>query len=80
MVLVFTTWLAQALHAREREISLLRERFTRNEGIIALATHAASVAHELNTPLATMTLLADDVAEQCQQLELCEDLKRYASY
>ncbi len=75
MVLVFTTWLAQALHAREREISLLRERFTRNEGIIALATHAASVAHELNTPLATMTLLADDVAEQCQQLELCEDLE-----
>jgi len=36
----------------------------RNEGIVPLATHAASVAHELNTPLATMTLLADDIAEQ----------------
>ncbi|HHW4678871.1 MAG TPA: ATP-binding protein [Xylella sp.] len=74
MVMVFTTRLALALGAREREISRLRERFTRNEGIVALATHAASVAHELNTPLATMMLLADDVAEQCQHLELREDL------
>lgn len=74
VVLVFSTKLAFALREREREISTLRERFARNEGIVALATHAASVAHELNTPLATMTLLVDDVAEQCEQPELREDL------
>lgn len=75
VVLVFSTRLAFALREREREISTLRERFARNEGIVALATHAASVAHELNTPLATMTLLVDDAAEQCEQPELREDLE-----
>ena len=74
VVLVFSTRLALAMREREREISTLRERFARNEGIVALATHAASVAHELNTPLATMTLLVDDIAEQCEQPELREDL------
>jgi len=75
VVLVFSTRLAFSLREREREISTLRERFARNEGIVALATHAASVAHELNTPLATMTLLVDDVADQCEQPELREDLE-----
>ena len=75
VVLLFSTRLAAALRERENQLALLRERFVRNEGIVALATHAASVAHELNTPLATMTLLADDIAEQCaHEPELHEDL------
>ncbi|WP_019937748.1 ATP-binding protein [Bordetella sp. FB-8] len=64
IVCSFLTRLAAGLRSRERELAALRERFTRNEGIVALATHAASMAHELNTPLATMTLLADEIAEQ----------------
>lgn len=75
VVLAFSTRLAMALRRREHELSLLRERFARNEGIVALATHAASVAHELNTPLATMTLLADDIAEQEANPEVREDLE-----
>lgn len=74
VVLAFSTRLAIALRQREHELSLLRERFARNEGIVALATHAASVAHELNTPLATMTLLADDIAEQNESIEVREDV------
>lgn len=57
----FLIRLAAARDRRERELASLRERFVRNEGILALATHAASVAHELNTPLGTMTLLLDDL-------------------
>ncbi|MET0130003.1 MAG: sensor histidine kinase, partial [Stenotrophomonas chelatiphaga] len=75
VVLAFSTRLAIALRQREHELSLLRERFARNEGIVALATHAASVAHELNTPLATMTLLADDIAEQNQSTDVREDVE-----
>lgn len=74
VVLTFCTRLAVALRRREHELSLLRERFARNEGIVALATHAASVAHELNTPLATMTLLADDLAEGSDDAQVREDL------
>lgn len=61
VVLYFSTRLVSLLRQRERELADLRERFVRNEGIVALATHAASVAHELNTPLGTLTLLADDL-------------------
>lgn len=64
VVTSFVTWLAHALRRRDRELAHLREQFTRNEGILALATHAASVAHELNTPLATLTLLLEQQHEQ----------------
>lgn len=74
VVLVFTTRLAADLRARERELARLRERFTRNEGIVALATHAAAMAHELNTPLATMTLLADEIAAEVKEPELKQDV------
>jgi len=56
----FLARLATALRDREAEVARMREQYARNEGIVALATHAASVAHELNTPLATMTLLVED--------------------
>lgn len=63
VVLVFLVRMAALWRTRERELALLRERFARNEGILALATHAASVAHELNTPLATLTLMVDELAQ-----------------
>ncbi|MBO9664345.1 ATP-binding protein [Dokdonella sp.] len=64
VVVFFLTRLAQALRERERELARLREQFARNEGILALATHAAAVAHELNTPLATLTLMLEDRLDQ----------------
>ncbi|WP_124079170.1 ATP-binding protein [Pigmentiphaga humi] len=73
VILIFSTRLAADLRHRERELADLSERFARNEGIVALATHAASMAHELNTPLATMTLLADEIAEQADTDDLKAD-------
>ena len=61
VVLAFSTRALAAQRRSESEIAQLRERFTRNEGIRALATHAASVAHELNTPLGSLTLMVDDL-------------------
>jgi two-component system sensor histidine kinase RegB len=74
VMLVFFARLAAARRARERELASLRERFVRNEGILALATHAASVAHELNTPLGTLTLLVDDMVEQAPPGQQREEL------
>ncbi|MBL0163042.1 MAG: HAMP domain-containing histidine kinase [Xanthomonadales bacterium] len=73
VLLIFFARMSELLRRREHELSLLRERFTRNEGIVALATHAASVAHELNTPLATMTLMLDDLIEDASGSDLRED-------
>ncbi len=73
VLLIFFSRMSELLRRHERELSLLRERFTRNEGIVALATHAASVAHELNTPLATMTLMLDDLIEDDTGSDLRDD-------
>lgn len=64
VVLVFFARMASAWRQREQEVARLRESFARNEGIIALATHAASVAHEMNTPLGTLMLMVEDLASE----------------
>lgn len=72
VLLIFFTRMAAVNRARDLEMASLREQFARNEGILALATHAASVAHELNTPLATLTLMVEELEQSGgtpQQLE-----------
>lgn len=76
VVLVFLVRMAGLWRSRERELASLRERFARNEGIVALATHAASVAHELNTPLGTLTLMVDELAQnKAVPREDCESMR-----
>ena len=74
------TQLAAARDAREREIARLREQAARAEGILGLATHAAAMAHALNTPLGTLTLMLDDLAEDCaDRPQLGADIERARS-
>jgi two-component system, sensor histidine kinase RegB len=73
VILFFFTRMAAAWRQSEREVARLREQFARNEGIIALATHAAAVAHELNTPLGTMTFMVDDLIREGGSPVLRED-------
>lgn len=71
------TRLAALRDAREREIARLREQSARDEGILGLATHAAAMAHTLNTPLGTLTLLLDDLSDDhAGNPTLHEDLDR----
>jgi two-component system sensor histidine kinase RegB len=74
VILLFLTRVASAWRRSEQQVATLREQFARHEGILVLATHAASVAHEMNTPLATMTLLVDDMDEEAQTPEQRESL------
>lgn len=70
----FVASMAQSLRERDRMLARAREEALRNERIVALGTLAAGAAHELGTPLATMTLLADDMAARyAAQPELRED-------
>ena len=89
VILFFFTRMTAAWRRSEREVAQLREQFARNEGILALATHAASVAHELNTPLGTLTFMVDDLVHEAASkperetfatmkslLEICRDRVR----
>jgi two-component system sensor histidine kinase RegB len=70
----FVASMAHSLRERDRMLALAREEALRNERIVALGTLAAGAAHELGTPLATMTVLADDMAYRyAGQPELRED-------
>ena len=58
----FIARLARALRAQQAEAELEHVRALRDEGILAIATQAASTAHELNTPLSTIRPLLGELA------------------
>lgn len=78
VILFFFSRMTAAWRRSEHEVARLREQFARHEGILALATHAASVAHELNTPLGTLTLMVEELANEAEsevQRQAFETLK-----
>ena len=60
----FIARLARALRAQQAGAELERERALRDEGILAIATQAASTAHELNTPLSTIRTLLGELSRE----------------
>jgi len=68
----FVVRMAGTMREQERTIAETREAGLRNEQIISVANIAAGTAHELRTPLATMTVLADEM--KAQNPDLSEDL------
>ena len=54
--------MANTVREQQRELNLRREQALHNEQLLAVATLAAGTAHELGTPLTTMTVLLDEMA------------------
>ncbi|MBN8482417.1 MAG: HAMP domain-containing histidine kinase [Xanthomonadales bacterium] len=72
----FIARLARALRAQQADAEHERVRALRDEGILAIATQAAGTAHELNTPLSTMsTLLAELARERADDPVLAADIE-----
>lgn len=61
-VAAFVARIARVLRERDAALAKAREQALRDERIVALGTLAAGTAHELGTPLATMAILAQDLA------------------
>ena len=64
IIATFVTRVRAALEERGREITRLRREAAESARFRALATLAAGTAHELNTPLGTIAVLAGEIAEQ----------------
>lgn len=58
----FVVRVARALEERERQIAQLQRDQERMERLASLGALAAGAAHELGTPLGTISLLADELA------------------
>ncbi|MCL2346216.1 MAG: ATP-binding protein [Desulfobulbus sp.] len=84
----FVVRLTALVRQRDAELAAAREQALRDERVLAMGTLAAGAAHELGTPLATMSLLAgelavdaslppavrEDIALLRQQIAACKDI------
>jgi two-component system sensor histidine kinase RegB len=68
--------LSAVLGRQRRALAEAREAALRSEGVIAVATQAAAAAHALNTPLASMAVVAADLGREISRNSpLAEDLR-----
>ncbi|MDR2838428.1 MAG: hypothetical protein LBV49_07700 [Azonexus sp.] len=88
MIVWFVVRLTALIRQRDAELAAAREQALRDERVLAMGTLAAGAAHELGTPLATMSLLVgelaadhnlapalqDDIALLRQQISVCKEI------
>lgn len=60
----FGVRMAQAVRNRDAQLARLRENELRQERVVALGALAAGAAHELGTPLATLSIVAGELAAE----------------
>lgn len=80
IIAFFVTRIGQSLREYDQLMASIREKSLESERVLSLGTLAASAAHELGTPLSTMAViskeLAQDLAEQPEQLQQLEILRK----
>ncbi|KEA64394.1 Sensor histidine kinase PrrB (RegB) [Marinobacterium lacunae] len=70
----FIVRLQQTMHRQELRLARARERRIQDQQLLSLATLAAGTAHELGTPLSTMSVVLRDMALDHPDGELAEDI------
>jgi len=74
VVAYFAAEMARAVRIRDAQLRRVREETLRNERIVALGTQAAGAAHELGTPLATMSVVIGEMRHDCTVPEQLDNL------
>jgi two-component system, sensor histidine kinase RegB len=69
IVLVLLSLLARTSRQRAEQLARLREEAVRNEQIVAMGSIAAATAHSLSTPLSTVQVLLEELAEDLDPAE-----------
>lgn len=70
-VLVYS--LSRTGRDRDRQLAEMQQRLLRNEHIVSVGAMAAGTAHELNTPLSTIAMLAEEIELQAAADEQVRD-------
>jgi two-component system, sensor histidine kinase RegB len=79
LIALFVGRMARLVRQRDGELAAMRESALRDQQVVELGTLAAGTAHELNTPLSTLAILASELddtttdPEQKQQLRAMLD-------
>ena len=80
---------SHAVRVKHQSLSALRENQLRDEQLIAIATFAANAAHDLATPLSSISLLCDELKHDegkegvdtlIEQVELCRKIVQSISH
>lgn len=74
VIAYFAVEMAAAVRLREAQLTQVREETLRNERIVSLGTLAASAAHELGTPLSTMSVVIGEMQNDCKLPDQKESL------
>ncbi|BAP43335.1 ATP-binding protein [Pseudomonas sp. 21LCFQ02] len=74
VITFFAARMAEELRRQEQLRAERREEGLRDEQLLAVATQAAGAAHELGTPLATMSVLLNEMRQDHKDPGLQEDL------
>lgn len=74
VVAYFAVEMARAVRVRDAQLNRVREEILRNERIVSLGTQAAGAAHELGTPLATMSVIIGEMRHDCHDPEHQDNL------
>ena len=88
LVAWFVTRMTASIRARDAALAAVREDGLRDAQVVALGQLAAGAAHELGTPLATMNILAGELAQDArlpgdaredlellrQQIAICKEI------
>jgi two-component system, sensor histidine kinase RegB len=76
LIAYFVSRISSNLHEHQKLLAEVREASLRDEQIIALGTLAANTAHELGSPLSTISILASEIDNEYSKKdsELANDL------
>jgi two-component system sensor histidine kinase RegB len=75
VITFFAARMAEELRRQEELRAIRREEGLRDQQLLAVATQAAGAAHELGTPLATMSVLLKEMQQDHPDPMLQDDLK-----
>ena len=64
LITYYVYGMGSTLRRQQDQLTIAREQSIRDEQLVILGTLAASTAHELGTPLATMSLLVDELEQE----------------